>query len=292
MSKAAASAAPAPTQVSKAKTAAAAKTTTKRHRSRIMQVPISQMKVPPALVTQRPFIQSHGDRMASELDLDKLGLPVMNFRDSVYWILDGQHRIYAMKKNSFLEYSLDCEVYDGLTDAEMARIFLGRDSRKAINPLAKFHVACTAELPREVAIRRVVEQNGLHIAQKAEDNCIRAIQSVAKVYDRSGEDVLAQTLRVIKNAYGGDPGSFHQSIIVGIGLLFHRYQTKASERGLADALRNESHGFIGLLRRAEAQRERTGNDKAQCVAAAVVETFNKRATRAQKLPSWWKVDGD
>jgi hypothetical protein len=133
---------------------------------------------------------------------------------------------------------------------------------------------------------------GLKVSHASEDNCISAVGSLGKVYDRSGEVVLAKTLRTIKNAYGGDHASFHQSIIVGVGLVFSRYENKANERYLAEALAMESHGYRGLLRKAEGQRDRTGNDKAQCVAAAVVEIFNKRAARPHKLPSWWKLADD
>lgn len=259
-----------------------------RHTSKIYMVPIAKMRVPPELVTQRPFIPAHGDKLAADLDLDKLGLPVINHRDGNFWILDGQHRVYALKQNGFESDSLQCEVYENLTDAEMAAIFLGRDARRAINPLAKFHVACTAELPREMAIRRAVETQGLKVSRHEDEGCVGCVGALGKVYDRSGEVVLGQTLRTIKNAYGNDSGAFQQSVVVGIGLVFNRYNGKTNERNLAEALSTDTHGVRGLLRRAEAQRERTGNDKAQCVAASVVDIYNKRANKSHKLPSWWK----
>lgn len=258
------------------------------HRSKIFTVPIDKMRVPPALVVQRPFIQSHGDRLAANLDLDKLGLPVLNLRDGVFWIVDGQHRVYALKENGFGGDVLECEVYENLTDAEMAQKFLGRDARKAIHPLAKFHVSCTAEMPREIAIRRAVETQGLKVSKSEEDGCIGAVGALGKVYDRSGEVVLGQVLRTIKQAFGGDSASFHQSVIVGLGLVFNRYNGKTNERNLAEALSGETHGVRGILRRAEAQRERTGNEKSQCVAAVVVDAYNRRANRAHKLAPWWK----
>src|SRR5262245_28992785 len=124
-----------------------------RRPSKIRPVPIAQMRIPPALVTQRQFRKAHGDRIAAELDLNKIGYPIINHRDGIYWVLDGQHRIYALKENGFDKDVLDCEVYDGLSDAEMADIFLGRDARKPISPFDKFHVACTAGRDRETGIR-------------------------------------------------------------------------------------------------------------------------------------------
>src|SRR5215471_18814394 len=96
------------------------KTPHARRPSKIRPVPLGLMRTPPALITQREFKKAHGDRLAAELDLDKLGYPVMNLRDGIYWVLDGQHRVYALRENGFDDKdTLDCEVYEGLTDAQM-----------------------------------------------------------------------------------------------------------------------------------------------------------------------------
>jgi hypothetical protein len=49
-------------------------------------------------------------------------------------------------------------------------------------------------------------------------------------------------------------------------------------------------GARELLRKAEAIRVRTGSQKKQCVAAAVVDLYNKSEGPRSKdrLPSWWK----
>jgi hypothetical protein len=262
-----------------------------RKPSKVYDVAIGKMRVPPALVTQREFRKAHGDRIASELDLNKLGFPILNHRDHIYWILDGQHRIYALKSFGFTDKDLlTCEVYEGLSDAEMADIFLGRDERRAISPYDKFHVACTAGHKRENEIRRVVEANGLKIGRTKEENTIGAIAALGKVYDRSGDVVVGQVVRALKNAFAGDPAAFDSNVIDGMGLVFNRYNGRTNEKEMAARLAQTAHGVRGLLRRAETQRERTGNQKSQCIAATVVDIYNKGlGPRANdRLPSWWK----
>lgn len=261
-----------------------------RRPSKIRPVPIDKMRIPPALVTQRQFRKGHGDALAADLDLNKLGFPIINHRDGNYWVLDGQHRVYALRQNGFEKDVLDCEVYEDLTDAEMADIFLGRDERRAISPFDKFHVACTAGYKRENDIRRIVESNGLKISQSRDEGCVGAISALRKVYDRSGDVVLGQTVRVIKNAFAGDPAAFDSSVIEGVGLVFNRYNGRTNDKDLAARLASTQHGVRGLLRRAESQRERTGNQKAQCVAATVVDIYNKGLgpRDSHRLPSWWK----
>lgn len=78
----------------------------------------------------------------------------------------------------------------------------------------------------------------------------------------------------------------------GLGLVFNRYNGRTNERDLGSRLSDLRHGSRELLRKAEAIRVRTGNQKKQCVAAAIVDIYNKgRAPLAKdRLPSWWKED--
>lgn len=261
-----------------------------RKPSKVRPVPIAQMRVPTALLAQREFRQAHADKIAANLDLNKLGFPIINHRDGIYWVCDGQHRIDALKQNGFEKDVLDCEVYEDLTDSEMAEIFLGRDERKAIPIYDKFHVACTAGRKRENDIRRAVEINGLKIERNKEDGGISAVGTLGRVYDRSGDVVLGQVVRALKNSFPGDPLAFDRAVIEGIGLIFNRYNGKTNERELASRLASTAGGARSVIRKAEGIRERTGNNKAHCVASVVVDIYNRGAgPRAKdRLPSWWK----
>lgn len=261
-----------------------------RKPSKIRPVPIGQMRIPPALVTQREFRKAHGDRIAADLDLNKLGYPIINHRDGIYWVVDGQHRIYALKENGFGDKDvLDCEVYEGLTDAETADIFLGRDARKPIPLYDKFHVSCTAGRKRERDIQRAVEANGQKIGRNRSDG-ISAVGALGTVYDRSGDVVLGQVVRAINVGFGGDPMAFDRAVIEGLGLVFNRYNGRTNEKDLGARLSDLRQGARELLRKAEAIRVRTGNQKKQCVAAAVVDIYNRgKAPRdPHRLPAWWK----
>src|SRR5262245_15651059 len=134
------------------------KAKTTRRTSKVRPVPIAEMRVPPVLVTQRKYNRAQAEAYAAHFEHDKLGTPTANQHNGLYFILDGQHRIGAIKIffSGADPGSIDCEVYENLSDAEAADIFLGRDDRRAISTFEKFHVACTAEHGRECDIRRVV----------------------------------------------------------------------------------------------------------------------------------------
>src|SRR5438477_904506 len=116
-----------------------------RRPSKVRPVPLKMMRVPPAGVTQREFRKAHGDHLAANLDLNKLGFMIVNFRDGHYWVVDGQHRLYALLEFGFSpDDVVECEVYENLTDAEMADMFLGRSDVRLIGAFDKFLVAVTS----------------------------------------------------------------------------------------------------------------------------------------------------
>ena len=51
-------------------------------------------------VAQRRFSQAHGHAFAAEFDFGKLGYPVVNRVDGTNWLIDGQHRMYALRKQA------------------------------------------------------------------------------------------------------------------------------------------------------------------------------------------------
>ena len=153
----------------------------------------------------------------------------------------------------------------------------------------KFPIACTAGRQRELDIRRTVEIHGLKISQAKERGCVGAVSALTKIYDSAGPIILGQAIRTIRDAFGDDPLAFDGYLLQGLGLVFNRYNGLANEKELVQLLAHVQHGSRGLLRRAEAQRERTGNQKVQCVAAAIVELHNKGTrSHTKRLPSWWK----
>jgi hypothetical protein len=250
------------------------------------------MRTPPAGVAQREFRPHWGTTLAKNLDLDKLGLPVLNHRDGVFWIIDGQHRIYALKANGLGDEVLDCEVFEKLTDAEMAAIFDGRNTRKAVAPIDKFLTRCTAGYKRENDIRRAIETNGAKVSRRRDRNCLGAVSACGQVYDSGGEIVLGQTIRTLSKAYSGDPTGFDGAVIVGLGGVYNRYNGKTSERDMVARLAANPHGIRGVIQRANILREKTGADRYQCISAAIVEIYNRGAgARAgSRLHVWWKLD--
>lgn len=254
--------------------------------SKVHLVPMALMRRPSFL--QKEFNQDRADRMAADLHLEGLGRLLVNHRDGVFYIIDGCHRHEALMKNGFGEYEIECDVHTGLSDEDMARVFLLHARRRVMSAFETFNVNVEAGHARECEILRTVNACQLKITRTKEQNCLKSVAAIGKVFDVGGPKVLQQSLRLLASGFSGDPAAFDGTMIVGAGGLINRFNGRTKDRELADKLSKLPNGPRWILQRAESIKQKTGNDKAQCVSAVLVDLHNRGLSPKDKLPSWWK----
>jgi hypothetical protein len=224
----------------------------------------------------------------------------VNLRDGVYWIVDGQHRIWAVRE--FFKDSdpgvVDCRVFDGLDDAQMAHLFLLINQHLKVDSHTKFLVACTAGEPVPTDIRRCVEALGLRIDQRHQKGSIGCTHTLMRLY-AYGPDVLEQALVVARDAFGSDASGFDADFLFSLGRVFDRYRVNTGED--EDAASQIRHGDLvrrlagvplgvrGVLQRAEQVRLRVGAAKSQCIASAIIDIYNDGCEKGERLAPWWRT---
>lgn len=248
-------------------------------------VPISLMKVSP--LAQRDLNQARVDKLAADFDLEQLGTPTVNLREGHWYVIDGQHRIEALRAMGYGDQQVQCWAYEGLSDVEEAEKFLKLNDTLTVSAFAKFKVGVQAGRPEETDINKIVQSCELHVAAGGGYGAISAVGTLRRVYRQGGPDVLTRTLCIVRDAYG-DPG-LESVIIDGIGLLCGRYNSDLSDERAIKALNSASGGLKGLLGKAEILRQQTHSPRSHCVAAAAVDLIN-RGRGGKKLPSWWAAD--
>jgi len=252
--------------------------------ARLKWIPLNQMKVNP--LAQRDLNQARVDHLAASFDLEQIGVPTVSSREGSYWIIDGQHRMEALRSCGFHDETVQCWVYEGLTSEMEAELFLKLNNTLPVTAMPKFKTAVHAGRPVESDIDRIVRSVNLVVSKDKVPGAVGAVGTLGRVYAR-GPGVLARSLRIIRDAYGD--GGLEAPVIDGIGHLCARYNGELNEAEAIEKLSKAHGGVNGLLNKAEVLRRSTGNQKGQCVAAAAVEVINK-GRGGKKLPSWWKAD--
>lgn len=254
--------------------------------ARLKWVPIAKMSVSP--LSQRDLNLNRVDHIVATFDLEQIGTPTVNLRDGLFWIIDGQHRIEALKAIGWEDQQVQCWTYEGLTEEDEAEKFLKLNDYLTVNALAKFRVSVQAGRTVECDIDRIVRALGLVVSADKVPGAIGAVGTLRRVYDRAGAAVLRQTLTTVRDAYG-DPG-LEAAVIDGIGLFIHRYGSEIDLAAAVTRLKSAHGGSHGLLGKAENIRRATGNQKNHCVAAAAVEIINA-GRGGKKIPTWWRETG-
>ncbi len=251
----------------------------------IKDCPLAKMIV--SDLSQRTRNDARVDHLLNDFDIDQIGYPVVSEREGHFFIIDGQHRIEALKRwlgAGWESQKIACAVYSELTHAQEAEMFLRHNDVLQVNAFAKFNVACSAGREVEVAIRKCVEAQGLHVAQGGTPGSIGAVGTLVRVFNRSNAQTLGRSLRIIRDAFG-DAG-LEAVVIDGMAHLCKRYNGLMDEDFAKQKLGATRGGVKGLLNRAEEIRLRTGGTRGHSIAAASVEIINS-GKGGKKLPSWW-----
>lgn len=247
-------------------------------------VPIADIRV--SEQAQRELRPGKAAKIAADFDPDRFTPPVVSRRaDGRIFVIDGQHRLEAMRRIGWEDQSAECFVYSGLTEAQEADLFLWHNDRTTVNAFDKFAVGVTARRSEEVEITRIVHDAGLKIANGGTPGSIQAVSALRKVH-RQGPDVLGRTLRILNDSYGD--GGLQAEFIDGVGLLCGRLNGDLDdERAIAKL--SSARGGLGALRsRANKYRAEMGATRGDCVAGAATDIINS-GKGGKKLPNWWSA---
>lgn len=251
-------------------------------------VKLSLMKVTP--FAQRKRDQPWIDKLAGEMDLDKLGTPEVSHREGFYYIMDGQHRIEAVKQwngEGWEDQHIQCWVAEGLTEEEEAEIFLSLNDRKQVQIFQRFRVAINAGRTAETAVNDIVKGEGLSVSDQQVPGAVHAVGALMRIHTNYGPETLRRALRLANSTYG-DAG-LGATILAGFGLLCHRYGAVPLETNAINSLAAVRGGATGLLGLAEVLKTKTGTSKIQCVAAVAVDVINRVRTGKKRLQPWFKI---
>lgn len=254
--------------------------------ARIRTIKLGDIRVSPT--SQRDLNLSKGKAILNALRMEDLGTFTVSSRDGFYWLIDGQHRFWALREyfgDGWEEWEIEAFTYFGLTEAQEAEKFLIFNNNLAVDAYSKFKIGVAAELPVPTDINRVVLSLGLKITRYKAQGSVAAVGAVSKVYARSGPSGLAHTLSIIRDAFAMT--GFEQSIILGTSLFWSRYEGQVEEADVIKALSRTANGYKGILNRAKLWQERVDQPLDQCVAASISDIYST-GKRGKGLGSWWK----
>jgi len=136
------------------------------------EIPVGDIKVD--LAVQRAIVPSRLRKLSRFFDPILLGeLLVSRREDGNLYILDGQHRLRAASNGAGVA-AVNCEVFTGLSRADEARLFMGRNDRAGIASLDRDRNLATSGDQDTLNVQMAAQGAGfVFIANKAEDSTYR-----------------------------------------------------------------------------------------------------------------------
>lgn len=254
-------------------------------------VSVSDLAV--AEYAQRKFRPAWARKLSNKFDRSKFGVLTVNQRapgtdgsDKIY-VMDGQHRLWALRDRGEGEMKIRVRMFHGLTPQQEAEMFLGQNDALVVQGMDRYRVGLVAEREDALAIAKVVEDLELVVGSGKGDNRVGGIGTLYRVLEFGGTEVLEETLHIIKRTYGGL--GFRASVIHGMGLVVNYYGEALDPSFLIQALKAVNGELTALVQKSNAQRAQYGGTLAAATAGAIVEIYNDYSPRSgvPKLQNWW-----
>lgn len=164
-----------------------------------------------------------------------------------HYCFDGQMTMKVLKaRNKGKDLAINCECYYGLTELDMANLFVQQNGTVSkVKEADKLRVMANFGDEESVAIVNLTERNGLEISWNGgkRKNAIIAVSTLRDVFREINglgcPDVFGEFIRVVKEAWDGDPDSLASKILYGVGIFVKTYYGQYDHDRLVKKLREK-----------------------------------------------------
>lgn len=259
-------------------------------------LPVSKLEVDPNV--QRAFLKQHKVQdIVSNFDPKALGrILVSERRDRSLRVLDGWHRVEAVRRLTDNEGFIPSEVYTGLELAQEAELFLLRNAGDRPTTIDRYRVAIIAGEPEAVAIDALLHSFGWKVAlttTQSESGLLSCVVALRNLYRRSviaeqEPNLVHMALLIISRAWGNARYAGQGHIVTALGRLVEEYGDRLDIDALIDRLRNFKGGPLGLTTSARQFASLRKMALPMATADLIVEDYNKGRGSKTRLPAWSK----
>jgi hypothetical protein len=251
---------------------------------------LSTAKLTSGLPYQRPVETEDVDKLIAKWNPCLLTPIVVSFRDGNFNVVDGQHRIAAMRKMAGGgDVTVPCIIYTGLTYEQEAELYYMLDQTRGKLRLghatkALVESGANAEI---IDVKQRVEDAGFTWAldrPTGEPFEISTTRAVINAYRLLGGAAFSRMLGLIAGAWHGTPNSLKASIFSGMALFVKTYETELVDQIFIKRLSAVDPDEI--IRRGKV--DFSTNKAALRFARVILSKYNSQQRGGRKLPYRFK----
>ena len=161
--------------------------------------------------------------IVKNFDPAKLGVLVVSYRaDGTYAVLDGQHRLTALRQLGY--DATNCIVLEGMTIQQEADYFRRQNENKqSLRINDTFNASLWAEDAESLRIKALMDKYGFRHGKSGQPMCICAIGALQRILRRFGDRTLELTLACIAATWPHDSTILRGEMLAGLGEFWRRY---------------------------------------------------------------------
>lgn len=243
------------------------------------------------LRVQRSIDSKMVNEIIADFDRDALGIPVVNHRkDGSYHVVDGQHRVEALKAMNMLDEEIECLIYEQLTLAEEAALFRRLNHAKQVQPIDRFRIRVVEGDPVACQINDLLNAYGWKVTGgRRASGGFSAVSAVERIYrgpkgNEQNLGLLRDTVDIIVKSWGMDQSGAKAEVLRGIAAVLKEYGDKVDKPKLIRELSKYGGGPRRLLGVARGLRDMRGGAVSDAMAETIITMLNKG--KQNKLPVW------
>lgn len=176
---------------------------------------------------QRDIDQKEVAYLVSNFDPHKFGVIKVSYRDGVYYIFDGQHRVTAFKIiNGNQDGFVRCEVHYGLTYEDEAKYFADQYlGAKKVDIVYRWRALFEAKEEPVYTIVTSVRAVGIEVkfTKSKAANRIIAFKQLNDMWNKAKSEETLRILTLLKRTWETDINGFDGNIILGMREFFITY---------------------------------------------------------------------
>ena len=147
---------------------------------------------------QRPLSSGQIRKALEEFDIYQINPVKVSRRDGINYVFDGQHTCEIVASASGSRNTpVWCMIFEDLTYSSEAHTFAEQKKNvRNLSPYDIFHAHIEAGDEKQKLIEATVRSYGLEVTGNQQPNGICAVNTLEKIYDKYGQEILDRTLKL------------------------------------------------------------------------------------------------
>lgn len=232
---------------------------------------------------QRETVDAKVNSIIRNFNAKAIGVVTLSIRENGdLYIIDGAHRVEAMKRMNMGSFDLNAIVYFNLTVKDEAELFVLLNDNRTKPKRSDLHKAAAASGDVDaIEIENLLRNLNLSIGNKPGDGIVRAIGTVHKVHARIGKNNLEKVLTILSDAYGQNSSGYQADLLKAVAMILVKCNNVDGKR-LAKTMAGLGDPNYIVSKAGSASANSVPFAKVMTIALMIVDSYNSRL-RANRI---------